>query len=100
MGNNLKEIAEKMAEASPDTTMVYVDALGNNRVAVKDGDGGDDAGIYYAALCIGARRARGGQIDGEEINILVQRAKESDISDPMPFIKRAIEQGEMLVRDE
>jgi hypothetical protein len=97
---NLKEITKKMAEALPGQTMGYIGPEGYMRVAAKDGDDGARSGVFHAAQGIGARLARGGEVDQEEISLLIQRAGELKISDPDGFINQGIKHGKTLVEEE
>lgn len=89
-GKRLRELAEKMSAAPLGTGQVFQDVQGQNRNLVKDGDGGQRAGWDYSLEALGARQARGENVEAE-IKLLIKRAKKLKIDDPEQTVRVAVD---------
>jgi hypothetical protein len=96
IGKKIKEFAEKMAKSPNGTSEIY-ESVANTRglpegtpmVAVKDRDGGQRAGLDYSLEALGARKARGDDVE-EETKLLIKRAKKLKIKRPADTVRSTI----------
>jgi len=78
-----------MSKSPIGTWEIYTDLEGQDRNAVKDGDGGQRAGLDYSLEVLGARKARGDDVE-EETQLLIERAKKLNLERPEEIVRVTI----------
>jgi hypothetical protein len=97
LGRKLRKKAEDMAKSPDGTSMAYETIPdGTTKNAIKDRDGGQNAGLFYALKALGARKSRGDEITEDEIQTLIEKAKVIGTDYPEKTVRLEIENERLI----